>query len=222
MKVYPIYHSGFMVELENHILLFDYYQKELPILSSEKELFVFVSHRHSDHYNPEVFKMTEGFKKRHFIFASEIKDKHADICFMHHDETQKINDVTVSTLLSTDSGVAFIVEVEGKRIYHAGDLNLWLWDDDTEKEAKMMKCSFMAEMKKIKGMHFDLAFIPLDSRQNDHDAIQAIEIFNDFSDTSVIFPMHYSNDAEIMEKRLLMIQSNQNIVNTERVTCYEF
>ena len=34
MKIYPIYHSGFMVELEHHILLFDYYMIRLTPLKN--------------------------------------------------------------------------------------------------------------------------------------------------------------------------------------------
>lgn len=221
MKIYPIYHSGFMVELDHHILLFDYYQKALPITSSDLPLYVFASHKHPDHFNPLVEEVTRGFKKREFIFSNDIQSPilhHS----MDHDETIQIDDLSISTLFSTDSGVAFIVEVEGKTIYHAGDLNLWLWEDDTEQEAKKMKEAFMAEMKKIQGKHFDLAFLPLESQQSDKFSVMGIEIFNEMTDTSVVFPMHFSFDSEVMEKRLLMIERNQNIVNTEKVEMYEF
>ena len=33
-------------------------------------------------------------------------------------------------LKSTDEGVAFLVEVNGVVIYHAGDLNWWHWDEE--------------------------------------------------------------------------------------------
>lgn len=221
MKVYPIYHSGFMVELQEHILLFDYYMKELPISHSDKPLYIFVSHKHKDHYNPRIFELTKEFRKRTFIFANEIKTTET-VIHMHHDETKTVDDLCVSTLLSTDSGVAFIVEVEGKMIYHASDLHLWLWDDDTEKEAKMMNGSFMAEMKKIRNRHFDLAFLVLDPRQSDEFACKGIDIFNEWTDTSVIFPMHFSSDPKRMEYLLLKLENSQNIVNTERVKCYEF
>ena len=36
------------------LLLFDYYQGELH-LKQEKPLYVFVSHNHYDHYNPEIY-----------------------------------------------------------------------------------------------------------------------------------------------------------------------
>ncbi len=47
-----------------------------------------------------------------------------------------------------------------------------------KEEAKMMRGSFMAEMKKIKGRHFDLAFLVLDPRQSDELACEGLEIFN--------------------------------------------
>ena len=38
--------------------------------------------------------------------------------------------VRIRTLKSTDEGVAFLVEAEGKSIYHAGDLNWWYWEGE--------------------------------------------------------------------------------------------
>ncbi len=38
--------------------------------------------------------------------------------------------IRLHTLESTDMGVAFCVETEGRRIYHAGDLNVWYWNDE--------------------------------------------------------------------------------------------
>ena len=57
MKVTYIGHSGFLVETSGCSLLFDYYQGEIPRLRQDKPLFVFVSHRHSDHFNPEIFSI---------------------------------------------------------------------------------------------------------------------------------------------------------------------
>ena len=44
MQVTYIYNSGFLVELDKHILLFDYYQGTIPPLNQNKPLYVFVSH----------------------------------------------------------------------------------------------------------------------------------------------------------------------------------
>ena len=50
MKVTFIEHSGFMVEMEQNVLLFDYYQGEIPSFDGSKTLYVFASHSHADHY----------------------------------------------------------------------------------------------------------------------------------------------------------------------------
>ena len=57
MKITFIEHSGFMVEMERTVLLFDYYQGEIPAFDKEKTLYVFVSHSHADHYNPVIWKL---------------------------------------------------------------------------------------------------------------------------------------------------------------------
>ena len=44
MKVTYIYHSGFAVELEKSVLLFDYCEGELPQWGREKAVYVFASH----------------------------------------------------------------------------------------------------------------------------------------------------------------------------------
>ena len=41
MKITHICHSCFLVELSHTLLLFDYFQGPLPVLDSEKALFVF-------------------------------------------------------------------------------------------------------------------------------------------------------------------------------------
>ena len=57
MKITYIYHSCFLVETADCYYLFDYYKGELPKLDTEKPILVFASHRHEDHYNPDIFTM---------------------------------------------------------------------------------------------------------------------------------------------------------------------
>lgn len=66
---------------------------------------------------------------------------------------------------STDEGVAFLIETEGKRIYHAGDLNNWVWAGEPEADNKRMSENFHKELEKMKGIHIDVAFMLLDPRQ---------------------------------------------------------
>lgn len=62
MKVTFIEHSGFMVEMEQNVLLFDYYQGEIPSFDGSKTLYVFASHSHADHYDPAIWKLKNSIK----------------------------------------------------------------------------------------------------------------------------------------------------------------
>ena len=55
MKVTYLDHSGFLLELKDRYFIFDYYKGELPPLDRKKEVLVFCSHAHRDHYNPKIF-----------------------------------------------------------------------------------------------------------------------------------------------------------------------
>ena len=51
-------------------------------------------------------------------------DENYLLIYVYHDQTYNLDNGTqVDTLLSNDSGVAFIVKTKEGTIYHAGDLN---------------------------------------------------------------------------------------------------
>ena len=55
--------------------------------------------------------------------------------------------VKIRAFRSTDEGVAFLLETEGKGIYHAGDLNNWVWDGEPEADNKRMSEKFHKELE---------------------------------------------------------------------------
>ena len=59
MKITYIGHSGFAVETEKAALIFDYYTGDIPAFDPDVPLYVFVSHRHRDHFNPDIFLGTK-------------------------------------------------------------------------------------------------------------------------------------------------------------------
>lgn len=202
MKVTYLSHSGFCVELENHILLFDYYKGQIPKFDQEKEIFVFASHKHPDHFNFSVFELRSKYSKIRYIFSSDIKlsDTYLErkgvsptikenmISIGRH-KTEMIGSVQVTTLQSTDQGVAFLVTCEGKTIYHAGDLNWWHWEGEAEQDNTDMKNAYQREINSIGRRHIDIAFVPLDPRQEEaYD--WGMNYFLEHTDADVIFPMH--------------------------------
>ncbi|MBQ9561974.1 MAG: MBL fold metallo-hydrolase [Lachnospiraceae bacterium] len=191
MKVTYLGHSGFAVELENYVLIFDYWKGELPEIDPEKRVLVFVSHAHHDHFNPEILKWPARFPKIHYILSNDIKiEPHPAVTVIGPDMTLREPDLEVRTIGSTDAGVAFLVEVEGKKIFHAGDLNWWTWgDQDTMEEYLEMTANFLAEMNKLEGKYFDLAFVVLDPRLDDRYG-WGMECFLKNVDCDHVVPMH--------------------------------
>ncbi|MGN1390825.1 MAG: MBL fold metallo-hydrolase, partial [Sharpea porci] len=131
MKVQLITHSSVLVELKKHLLLFDYFGQGHLNLKTNKPLYIFNSHAHSDHYAPAIFNIKHPKKK--YILSNDIKPQQ-DAFMMGPHESLDIDDLHIKTLFSTDQGVAFIVEVEDKKIYFAGDLNDWHWQEDNEQD----------------------------------------------------------------------------------------
>ena len=218
MIVYPIYHSGFFVELKDRYLLFDCVRAEIPLLDRNKPLHVFISHIHGDHYTPRIREFTAYYLHRTFITGGVEGE---GFFALAPDDRLELEGLTVTALGSTDEGVAFLVETEGKTIFHAGDLHLWYWDDDTESERRNMYRRYMAEIEKLRGRRIDVAFLVLDSRQTEPDALLGIELFNDITNTAHIFPMHYSDNETLLGERISRLKRNDNVIDTRRKTSYE-
>lgn len=72
MKITYIGHSGFFVEMEDACFLFDYYKGTIPETDGNKKMYVFVSHRHHDHYNEEIFRLQEKFRDIQYIISSDV------------------------------------------------------------------------------------------------------------------------------------------------------
>ena len=188
MKVTCIEHSGFMVEMEQIVLLFDYYQGEIPSFDGSKTLYVFASHSHADHYDPAIWKLKEQYKDIHYILSDDIKDNEGAVVMKAH-EKKEVAGIEIETLRSNDMGVAFLVKVEGKTIYHAGDLNWWHWNGEPEEDNEYYKKTFQDEMKYLEGKKIDLAFMLLDPRQEDK-YCWGMNYFLEHTDSKVVFPMH--------------------------------
>jgi L-ascorbate metabolism protein UlaG (beta-lactamase superfamily) len=203
MQITYISHSGFMVETEHAYLLFDYYKGEFPKMDSEKPLYVFSSHFHHDHYNKEIFQLEDGTRKVTYIFSMDIKKRKKrtiqseHVVFLKEDEKKEVDGLKIETLLSTDEGVAFLVTVDGKTIYHAGDLHWWHWIGDPEEENKERERKYKHEISKLAGRHIDVAFLVLDPRQEE--AFDwGFDYFLKEIKPDVAFPMHFWGDHSVI------------------------
>lgn len=206
MKVTFIQHSSFLIETENEYLLFDYYfGAVLPELNAEKPLYVFASHSHPDHFSAKVFGLAVKMKQVKFILSSDIPEHIipleclANTVLISPYEKEKIGALTVETLNSTDLGVAFIVTAEDKLIYHAGDLNCWVWDTSPDFQNKLMRKQYEDEIAQLKGRDLFCSFVPLDPRQDD-DFNLGMKLFLAAVASTHTFPMHMWGDYPLLSR----------------------
>ena len=204
MKITYIHHSSFCVELENSILLFDYFKGDLPKFDTNKKLYVFASHFHEDHFDKCIFDIQNVHPDVTYILSKDIKRHRSkyikaakNSVILNFNENISIDDMKIKTLESSDIGVAFLIEIEGKVIYHAGDLNWWHWEgENSDEENKYAENKFKDGIDKIKGLDIDLAFVPLDPRQGDFYYL-GFNYFMENTSTKVAFPMHMWGDFSL-------------------------
>ena len=217
MKVTYLGHSGFLLEWETCYWLFDYFEGTIPALDPQKEIFVFCSHSHADHFSPSVFELTDKYPSVTYVFSNEVRNACKKLSKKLAKELPEIHFrksrtdsqlaassgdiITIHTLLSTDCGCAFFLEYEGKTIYHAGDLHWWYWEGEDPDWNKKMTVDYKKEMEYLKGKNIDLAFTVLDPRQ-EKDYALGMNYFLEHTHTKHMFPMHFWNNFTIMEKYL--------------------
>lgn len=169
MRIRFVHHSAYLVELDRHILVFDYFNKgDLGLAQDQgKNLVFFVSHGHEDHFHPDIFAYKD---QASYVISSDVMDldPEADITLISQGQTAVLGEVRVHAFDSTDMGVSFIVEVEGKRIYHAGDHNYWLWPHYSPQDIGDMHSWFTGEVDKAARLGpVDVAFSLVDPRMKD-------------------------------------------------------
>ena len=206
MKVTYIHHSGFLVETDHCYYLFDYESGALPALDSAKPIFVLSSHSHSDHYNPDVFPLLAeaGMERIQAVLSDDIPaPKDVDVLQVSPGKRYDLaRQVTLTTFRSTDLGVAFLIEDNQTLIYHAGDLNDWVWDEETDAYNQEMTRNYRKEIdllsKTLDHREIDVAFVVLDPRQEaDYD--RGLCYFLEHIPVKQVYPMHYWDAPEIIE-----------------------
>lgn len=205
MKITYIHHSSFLVELEHAALLFDYFEGEIPAFDEEKPLVVFASHRHGDHFSKVIFELAERYKNVTYVLSDDIWNRQVPeemmgrTIFIGPGEEKSGANFKVRAFKSTDEGVAFLVQEEGKTIYHAGDLNNWVWEGEPEADNRRMSENYHRELEKLAGTHIDVAFMLLDPRQ-EKDFSLGMDDFMRMVGADAVFPMHFWGDFSVARR----------------------
>ncbi len=165
-RVWYLDHSGWVVQTASHLLVFDYHEMgprpDEPHLSNGhilpqeidgRNVLVFVSHEHGDHYNPVIWQWADELDHVTYVlgFAAADAGKHIRL---GPREVREIEGCTVRTIESNDSGVGFVVEVDGVSVFHAGDHANRLRDMTGPYKAEI---DYLADV----GVAPDIAFLPI-------------------------------------------------------------
>lgn len=218
IKLTYIFHSGFLVETDSCILVFDYWMDPSGVMQHcikrnvAKPIYVFASHFHEDHFNREIFLWKNDKVTTTYILSKDIlkhrraKKEEADV-WMAKGSVWEDKNIKVTATGSNDSGVSWIVEVDGKRIFHAGDLCNWyarfLEGESPDKEIYSEEFGkyfnpvaeekrYLGELKDVRKItdSFDIVMFPVDGRIGNgytRGARQFIARFN----VKLFVPMHF-------------------------------
>lgn len=204
MKLTYIHHSSFCIEAERANILFDYFEGEVPPFAADKPLYIFSSHRHGDHFSEKVFSLAPHVKQVTYLLSSDIpkgrvpEGKLSQAQFLDKGTTSVVDGLTISTFKSTDEGLAFVIGLEGKTVYYAGDLNNWHWEGEPDDWNAQMEKDYLSEVAKLP-TRFDLAFVPVDPRLGASFSLGAEQLLAHAS-VSLLVPMHFWDDFTVCQK----------------------
>lgn len=216
MKLTYIFHSGFMLETEQSILIFDYWLDPCDVigsaLQSKKPLYVLSSHFHEDHFTRAIFEWRKQRNNVTYILSKDIlrhrrAEKEEADAWLAKGASWTDEYISVKALGSTDSGVSWIVETEGKRIFHAGDLNNWyarflpevepgqtIYSKEFEEDIDPIahEKQYLGELKDIRkeADSFDLVMFPIDGRIGNGYTLGGRQFIERFR-VGMFVPMHF-------------------------------
>ncbi len=194
--------------MDDLLFVFDYWRGEhhelkghrqiVPSrLSAFRKVYVFISHEHIDHLDPIVFKWKD-YAPVSYIVSSDMPVGTRGKRMAPGDTMELEPGISVKAFDSTDLGVSFLLNLKGRRIFHAGDLNFWHWRDESSlKDIAEAEKEFMDAVKPISREQVDVAFFPVDPRQGTMFEAGANYFILQVK-PRLLIPMHYFHRVEII------------------------
>lgn len=155
--IYFLNHSGFILKINDIVLVFDYYKDPLQhvekmITDGRNKIYFFVSHFHGNHFNPSISRFEEYADG--YILHGDCDLYLRDAGKMHLmdvGDSYSNEDFTVKMYGSTDAGGSFLIHCHGITIFHAGDLNWWHWAGDSDAANLDARNNYFAELENCPG-----------------------------------------------------------------------
>lgn len=133
--VWYLGHSGWAVKTRSVVMIFDYWewqreQRSLangtidPAELAGQKVIVFISHQHPDHLDPVVLEWQRTLPEITYVFGWEVDGDPDWVRFSDQREERDIAGVRVFNIHHEFDDIpesAFLVQVDGLTLYHAGD-----------------------------------------------------------------------------------------------------
>lgn len=143
----------------------------------EKADLILVTHSHHDHSDPAIIQILK--KENTVVITAQENAPKINAQSISEGEKETIDGINIEAVPAYNTnkpyhprgfGLGFILTIEGKRIYHAGDTDL------------------ITEMKNQTSI--DLALLPIGGTytMNADEAVKAIKLFK----PKIVIPMHYN------------------------------
>jgi L-ascorbate metabolism protein UlaG (beta-lactamase superfamily) len=169
LKITWLNHASFKIKNQGMVIYLDPFK----ISFGEKADLILVTHDHFDHYDERSIEILKKEETEILIGGKNIKEG----------EEKEVNGVKIKAVPAYNlvkpfhprgKGVGYLIEIEGKKIYHAGDTD---------------KIPEMAELGEI-----DLALLPIGGTytMNEVEAAEAVKLFS----PKKVIPMHYGTLSE--------------------------
>lgn len=130
-------HAAFKIEMDGKVILFDPWfgnpKNPNPDVKIEKCDAIFVTHDHGDHGLDEAIEISKRLGTpivTVYDIAVKAEERGAKVVGMNIGGSTEVNDIKVFMTEATHSStegvpVGFIIEIDGKMFYHAGDTGLY-------------------------------------------------------------------------------------------------
>jgi L-ascorbate metabolism protein UlaG (beta-lactamase superfamily) len=146
---------------------------------------VFVSHSHDDHYSHVIHRWRKLAPGILYVFGWDAGHGANRLQLAARADTT-VDSLRIRTVASTDTGVGFLVSVDGLTLFHAGDHAEW---SESESVAYRREIDWLAGF----GERVDLAFLPIATGYT-CEPLQDIRVGATYAVTrlwpAVTFPMH--------------------------------
>lgn len=135
--IWYLYHSGWAVKTSSVVMIFDYWElfnnpggPSLfngfidPIDIKDLDVFVFISHGHSDHFDEKILEWEKIIPKITYIFGWPAPEAESHFAFGKDRILQSFGPLEVKNIFHDFDGIpesAFLIEVDDVTIYYSGD-----------------------------------------------------------------------------------------------------